>query len=260
MKQNDFNHKFVDLIRNPNSTEEAALTIQIKDGPKLSAAKALAVYQEDYQARLSEALKNTYRAINSLIGDEDFQHLAFGYIKKYSSLSTDLDDYGNHFSLFLINHPLSDDYIFLSELAHFEWNFREIFHLEQNIGVAGQQLSEMINSQTTLVQLVNSARVFNYNYLITSLFALKDVDESKNIEEQDVEFDFQHSQYILMLKNNLMVKTHLLSKNQWEIVKKLLTPNILIDIFQNGPDTVTPEEIKILFQILGTESLLLKLN
>jgi hypothetical protein len=162
MKQKDFNLKFTNLVRTPNIVEQVELLAQIKEGTKLSALRALEVYQEDYHARLTEALKNTYRAISSLIGDEDFYYITSDYIKRHPSNSCDLDDYGNHFSQFLATHPLSEDYIFLSELAHFEWNFREVFHLEQALGVDSLTLMGMLKemlkkSEGPKLQLVNSA-------------------------------------------------------------------------------------------------------
>ncbi|MDD4974937.1 MAG: DNA-binding domain-containing protein [Bacteriovorax sp.] len=255
MKQKDFNLKFANLVRTPNSLEQVELLAQIKDGAKLSALQALEVYQEDYQARLTEALKNTYRAINYLIGDEDFFGIASDYIKIHPSCSSDLDDYGNDFSHFLTTHPLKEDYLFLSELADFEWNFREVFHLEQVLGVDSLLLMEMLKGEEFKVQLVNSARVLSYNCLVSSLYALKD-----NESNEDDDFDFQIPQYLLMIKNDFMVKTHVLSKSQWEMVKILVTPNSLLKIFKNAPTNITPEEIQSLFQILGTDRLLLKLN
>ncbi|MBC7539518.1 MAG: putative DNA-binding domain-containing protein [Bacteriovorax sp.] len=251
MKQKDFNQKFVGLVRTPNSVAQVELIDLIIDGPKLSGARALEVYQEDYSSRLTEALKNTYRAINNLIGDEDFLSLSLDYIKIVPSYSSDLDDYGNLFSKFLTTHTLSDDYLFLSELADFEWNHRLVFHLEQEFGLDSLALISLIKDEDLKVQLVDSARVLNYHYLISDLYALKDSNS-----QEEHEFDFQIPQSLLMIKNDLVVKTHVLSKNQWEIMNYLLGSNSLTDLFLNVPASVTPEEIQSLFQILGSDRLL----
>ena len=250
MKQKEFNEKFVSLIRKSLPDDFSELLDHIKDGAKISAARAIEIYQEDYHARLSDALKNTFPSIHYLIGDDLFNKLGNDYIAANASHFSDLDQYGDNFSHFLIHHNLLVDYVFLSELADFEWNFREVFHLPMNEGADGLKLMEMFTNADLKLQLVNSARVLHYSYQITKLYALKDCDDSEH-------FDFQIPEYILMNKTGQKVKTHILSKNQSDIMEKFLIPNSPLEVFSNPPITITPEEIQILFQILGTDRLLL---
>jgi len=253
MKQKEFNEKFVSLIRKSASTEFIELLADIKDGAKISALRAIEVYQEDYQARLIDALKNTFLAIHNLLGDDLFHQLGNDYINAYPSHFFDLDQYGDNFSSFLISHNLLEDYVFLCELANFEWNFREVFHLHMNEGADGLKLMEMLANGDLQVQLVSSARVLHYNYQITKLYALKDFDDKND----DHHFDFHIPEFILMNKNGQKIKTHILSKNQSDIIERFLKPNSLLEVFSNPPPTITPEEIQSLFQILGTDRLLL---
>jgi len=253
MKQKDFNLQFVKAISSGATDFTDELISQIKDGAKLSAAGALEVYREDYEARLTESLRNTYRAIQSLIGDEDFNILSKDYIRSFTSTSPDLDDYGNQLSDFIKTHSLISDYIFLSELAHFEWNFREIFHLEQSLGLTAQDLlGVLLQSENELLQMAASARVLQYNFLITSLYAMKDSDT-------EVEpFDFEMPQFILMYKNGVSVKTQVLSQAQADIARNIMDLSSLKASFQNTSADTDPQEIHKLFQILGMERLILK--
>ncbi|MFA6236134.1 MAG: DNA-binding domain-containing protein [Bacteriovorax sp.] len=253
MKQKDFNQIFVTVVAS-RSAAPVELLAQIKNGPVLSARRALEVYQEDYEARLTEALKNTYRGINAIIGDEDFFILSQDYINTHPSSSSDLDDYGHLLSLHLKDHQLSKDYIFLPELAFFEWNFREVFHQEQIPGLSPEGLMACLENDRDMLRLCSSLRLLHFNFLITSLYALKDEEDKEN------ELIYEFPEYVLMYKNGVMVKTITLSKNQFEILKKLLAPASLQHCLQNAPATVTPDEIQTLFTILGTERLLLKLN
>ena len=256
MKQKEFNEKFVRVIRKSVPADFIELLVDIKDGVKISAMRAIEVYQEDYQARLCDALKNTFLAIYYIIGDELFNQLGNDYINAHASHFSDLDQYGDHFSHFLIHHRLLEDYVFLSELADFEWNFREIFHLTMNEGANGLRLMEMFANADLKVQLVNSARVLHYNYQITKLYDLKDCGEQDKEHNKD-HFDFQIPEFILMYKNGQKVQTHILTKNQFDIIEKFLIPNSPLEVFSNPPMTITPEEIQTLFQILGTDKLLL---
>ncbi len=252
MKQKEFNLKFAETIRSNQIDEE--LVALIKDSPKIKAHRALEVYQEDYQARMTEALRNTYRAINALIGDEDFFYLAKDYIENYPSPFSDLDEYGNCFSEFLTAHQLNEDYVFLSELAHFEWNFREVFHQAHEIGLEATLLAQLLQEDSCKIQLVHSVRVLHYSFLIDKLYALKD-----ETDHNDEDFDFNQNQYLLIYKDGVMVKIHSLSKAQWKIVNTLEAPHSLLSVLQNA-DSITPSEVQELFQILGANRLLIKKN
>ena len=177
MKQKEFNKIFVETITSKSKLPTELLS-QIKDGPKLSAIEAIAIYREDYNARLTEALRNTYRAIHFILGDEDFNRLSKAYIAQYPSLSSDLDDYGDNLSLFTFHHDLIQDYIFLAELAHFEWNYRELFHLEPTMGLTAQELIKLLHNENERVQLSNKGRILQYQYKISELYALKKEGES----------------------------------------------------------------------------------
>ena len=255
MKQKEFNQKFAETIRSTNESHN--LLSLIKDSPKLKAERAIEVYQEDYQARLTEALKNTYRATFSLIGDDDFTILTRDYIANFPSPFLDLDDYGNHMSEFLSNHFLGKDYVFLAELADYEWNFREVFHMQQEQGLNVIELQNLLKSDSGSFVLVPSIRLLHYSFLISNLYALKDVSDDSDDEEN---FYYEESQFILMIKSGVLVKTHILSKNQWEIMKKFQAPTTFSNAIQNVTATVTPGEIQNLFRILGTEQILLNSN
>ncbi|MDO9182324.1 MAG: putative DNA-binding domain-containing protein [Bacteriovorax sp.] len=254
MDQKTFNQKIVNLIRTPNSVDQVEIVSQFRLGSKLSPHNALGVYQEDYQARLTEALKNTYRAIHFIIGDDDFFHLASDYIKIYSSNFSNLDNYGNHLSFFLTTHPLSDEYIILPELANFEWLYREVFHLKQDEGLDGEALKNLLTIDQAFVKMVNSTRVLNYNYMISDLFNLKD----KTHSDEEAQLDFDKPQHLLMSKNGTQVKTYILTINQWIIIQKFVTGCNIQDIFNTTLTAITPDEIQSLFQILGGERLLLQ--
>lgn len=253
MKQKDFNQKFVSLISKPNALVADELSGHLKNSPKLSASRALEVYQEDYQARLCEALKNTYRSIYFILGDEEFNQLASDYIANYSSVSSDLDDYGNHLEFFIATHILGNEYPFLAELANFEWNFRDTFHTRQPRGLSAEELSQLLQEENQLVTLVPGLKLLKYNFLISSLYALK--DQPDNEQEK---FDIHQEDYSLMIKTHSVVKTYRLSTYQWDILLEFYNKNnSLFRVLENLNKQIQPEEVQALFKILGANQLLM---
>jgi hypothetical protein len=250
MKQKDFNERFVKAI-SENKISENILDC-LKDTKELTAFRALEVYREDYEARMTEALRNTYRATHSILGDDDFFSLALTYLKNHPSAFSDLDEYGHKFSTFLDTHALSDDYPFLPQLARFEWTFRDVFHVKEIRGLNAIQLQESLSDEKNKLTLVPSACLMDFSYAIDQIYSLKDSEEAPE------NFQYDGHSYILLFKKNSLVKMHTLSKNQWSFVNFFHTPCSLLECIQNAPATMTPEEMQELFLILGTEQILLK--
>jgi len=252
MKQQDFNKKFIECIRNGQNSEE--LLSLMKSFSRLPSSRALEVYREDYQARLADALKNTFRSVHAVLGDENFFLLARDYLEKFPSSFSDLDDYGDQMEAFLATHAFAEDFPFLTELAHFELRFRQIFHSEEKTGLDAGSLQTVFADEQLRLQLVPSSIVLSYHFSIEKIFSSCLSEES----EDDSPFDFHSPQHILMFKKDGLVKMHLLSMNQAEILKKFHTPLSLSECIKIAPATMAPAEMQALFQIIGLEQILLK--
>ncbi len=249
MNQQDFNKKFIESIRNGQNEEDLIATM--KNFPRLSSSRALDVYREDYQARLSDALKNTFRSVHAILGDEEFYRLARSYMNVFPSTFSDLDDYGDQMDDFLSGHSLEEDFPFLSQLAHFERMFRIIFHSEERQGLSVLDLQAALTDENVRLRLVSSTLVLSYHFSIEKIY-------SSSLSDDDSPFDFHSPQNILMFKKDGLVKMHLLSNDQSEMLKKFHTPLSFSDCIKIAPATMTPAEMQTLFQIIGQEQILLK--
>lgn len=90
--------------------------------------QALNVYRDAYKATLTDTLGESYEGVWSVLGDRDFFALADAFIYAYPSLSYNLSDYGKQLPEFLELSLWQDTYPFLSDLARFDWAFKEVFH------------------------------------------------------------------------------------------------------------------------------------
>lgn len=258
MKQSDFNKLFVEIIRSPDACKQYEIAAEIKTNPRLEALKAISVYQEDYQARLTEALQNTYKTVYYVLGDDDFFSLANDYIKIHSSQSTNLDDYGEHLGFFITTHPLGDTYSFLSDLAHLEWSIRNIFHTNEVIGLDSNNLLQAIAANDVFIQLVSSAELFFSPFDLIAIYELQQNSELN--EEEREHFSFNKPSYILLAKEGTSIKFHKLSKNQWEFLSLLKKPSVFSDIINNHSLEINPDEMENLFKLLSLKQLLQKAN
>jgi hypothetical protein len=248
MNQKQFNLFFVDIIKNQKIPSEDFLS-HIIDSPKLSAKRAIEVYQEDYMARLTEALKNTFRGTYSLIGDDDFNLLAKEYIEATPSLSSDLDDYGDEFSEFCSRHGLSNNYNFLSSLAEFEWEFRLLFHKEKSNGLTAEEIQLAIAEEDKL-SLVSSCKLLSFNFLISELYALKDASDDNSSA-----FDYQNPEWLVLYKKNQFIMIKTLSQSQWEFLKYLETPKTMMEWISLAQNNIEASEIQELFEFISASEI-----
>ena len=249
MNQNQFNNIFVNCVKDQSNPSDELLSLII-DSPKLSAKRAIEVYQEDYMARLTEALKNTFRATYWLIGEEDFKQLALDYIAITPSISSDLDDYGETFSDFCLTHELSKNYLFLASLARFEWDFRLLFHKKNIEGLSAEDFQLAIAENKKLT-LTSTCKLLSYDFLISELYALKDLAEENNSA-----FDYKQSEYIVIYKKDQFIMIKTLNKSQWEFLKQIETPQTILDWISSAQDKIDALEIQELFEFLSTAKLI----
>jgi hypothetical protein len=104
-----------------DSTIEAAVAAQHGIG----ARARLSIYRHAYQARLREALRDTFAHTASYLGDDWFDADALAYLQSHPSKAASLNDYGMDFPAWMLErHP---DDAEIGELATLDWTLRRAF-------------------------------------------------------------------------------------------------------------------------------------
>ena len=99
----------------------------IETDERLRPEQRIEIYSDGYQLRLIEALMDTYPAVHTLLGDEDFDSLSREYISTHPSRHFSLRYFGSELFKFIKNHPEYNEFAFLFEMSEFEWNLRNAF-------------------------------------------------------------------------------------------------------------------------------------
>ncbi|MCK5647721.1 MAG: putative DNA-binding domain-containing protein, partial [Gammaproteobacteria bacterium] len=94
---------------------------------KVPVETRLDIYANAYKFRLIEALQDTFPALHTLLGDEDFFNLGVAYLTDKPSKHFSLRYFGHQMSSFLKAAPGYKEQPVLSEMAQFEWLLREAF-------------------------------------------------------------------------------------------------------------------------------------
>lgn len=96
----------------------------------------LQIYQNAYQARLTEALRSNFPALHQLLGDADFALAARGFIAAHPPVTASIRWFGDQFSMWLQHQQPFCDCPAIAELARFEWALRHTID-----GADGERIS-----------------------------------------------------------------------------------------------------------------------
>jgi hypothetical protein len=96
----------------------------------------LGIYRHAYGARLVEALGANYPAMAKLLGDAQFEELAYAYVASHDSHSFSVRQYGHEFF-----QGMPTD--FLQELARWEWTIADVFDAADATPVPAASLSSI---------------------------------------------------------------------------------------------------------------------
>lgn len=108
------------------SSEKTVFPQQIETD-RFSASQRAAVYIDGYRARLTEALRDSFPALHTLLGDDAFSELAAAYIRAHPSRHFSIRYFGDQLANFLAEQTFYQQQPVLAEMARFEWTLRDVF-------------------------------------------------------------------------------------------------------------------------------------
>lgn len=115
----------------------------IVDHGQLAARERLNIYAEAYRLRLIEALSDSYPALHTLMGDDDFESLCLHYINAHPSTHFSIRYFGQHMSEFIAHHHSGSHSELLSEMALFEWSLINAFDAKNETSLTMEQLARV---------------------------------------------------------------------------------------------------------------------
>ena len=154
--------QFLNNILHPSSQDFDL----IEGTEKLNSQQRLFIYAEAYQLQLIEALMDTYPAVHTLLGDEDFEALGREYLQHHPSQHFSLRYFGDKLVFFLQQHKPWSDSEFLAEMANFEWQLRHAFDATDATPLSRDELLEIEAHRWPDLQfsLHHSFSMINFNW------------------------------------------------------------------------------------------------
>lgn len=94
----------------------------------LTAHQRLAIYRNNTQLGLTEALRDGYPVVNKLVGTEFFNQLARSFIRRHPPKAGCLLSFGEQFADFIATFEPAASLPYLPDMARLEWYWHEAFH------------------------------------------------------------------------------------------------------------------------------------
>lgn len=128
----DMQRSLADILRRASPVASDVASTALADGiasgnERLTPAMQLDIYREQFFLRHLDVLREDFRSLAHLLGDETFEALATAYLQAFPPRSFTLRDLGADLVRFVATAPRWADDALLADLGRVEWAFVECF-------------------------------------------------------------------------------------------------------------------------------------
>ncbi|MFJ2364404.1 DUF2063 domain-containing protein [Pseudomonas sp. NPDC087697] len=167
-------------------------------------ASRFAVYRNNVQSSLINALADSYPVVSQLVGDEFFRAMAQLYVQKFAPTSPLINDYGSDFASFIEHFAPAASVPYLTDVARLERLRVRAYHAADANAVEPARIAAAISEPEALaelhIDLHPSTFTLNSAYAVVALWAAHQADTPpQNLEPY-------HPQSALVLRNGLEVE------------------------------------------------------
>lgn len=221
-----------------------SLAGKIVPGGKLTAKKAIRVYQQGYAARLTDAIAANYEALWYALGDKRFFKLCNDYRAAYPSTTYNLNTYGDKLPAFVAKKFAKLPYLY--HLARFEWLLFEVFNSAES--VAAFDLSK-VDAENDVFVFQPSVRLFQSPFRIYDLWRNR-----KRLANGYSPKNFTSDEFVLLYKHGHRHYFAVLTNNQFAIMQLLMKGKTITQaiVAASKKATITEKEVSQLFSLIAS--------
>lgn len=185
----------------------------------LTAKSRLQIYRNNIFTTLTEALKNIYPVIESLVGEAFFAGAASHYMTLHPPISGDLNEFGHLFSEFLLQFKPAQSLPYLSDIARLEWAYHEVFSEEESSLFDLGKLATVPEEKYNIIQF----QLHPACRLLSSAFPILDIWRVCQVKDDDegIVDLAEGGQELLIIRRQLEVTFEKLSKGEFALLNAL---------------------------------------
>lgn len=162
-------------------------------------ASHMRIYRNNIYSSMIMSLCDTYPLIKQLLGENFFILAAKGYIDRYPSRSPDLYEYGEYFYHFIAEFEYAKEFVYLSEVAKFEWACHEIIAAGEHAPFDLSKLKSIKADDYGKLHFVfhPACRLMHFRFPILDI-----IDLCKHLRKENVDLDKGGMNLLLYRREN----------------------------------------------------------
>lgn len=222
---------------------KTSLADKIVPGGKLTAKKAIRVYQQGYVVRLTDAIAANYEALWYTLGDKKFFKLCDDYREAHPSTTYNLNAYGDQLPAFVAKKFPKLPY--LHHLAGFEWLLFEAFNAAE--AEASIDLTQVDAEKDTFI-FQPSVRLFSSPFRTYDIWRNR-----KRLPQGYAPKNFASNEFVLLYKHQHRHYFAVLTGNQFAILGLLLKGKTITGaiIAVSKKASISEKEVSELFSLIA---------
>lgn len=182
------------------------------------------VYADGYVARLREALAEVFEAVQHVLGEHRFTHLAETYAAAHPSQDYNLSLAGRHLPVFLQTSPLLSAWPFLADLSLLEWLVSAAFHVPQQPALLPARLTALTVEQWDKTRLSFQPGAA----CVSSAWPIFDIWHARQTPRAEVSIDVVgRPQRVFIFRRELTVRVERLEEAEAQVLTGLLAGQTL---------------------------------
>lgn len=196
-------------------------------------ASRFAVYRNNVQSSLINALADSYPVVSQLVGDEFFRAMAGLYVQSYPPQSPLINDYGKDFAEFIDSFEPAASVPYLADVARLERLRVQAYHAADAQPLSHEQIAAALADPQALSEL--TVEFHPSLNLLTSAFAVVAIWAAHQQDATLAGIDLDHGQNALVLRNDLEVEVFAIDHGASTFIHNLRNGQSLTQALETAP-------------------------
>ncbi|MGY1892328.1 DUF2063 domain-containing protein [Pseudomonas asplenii] len=197
-------------------------------------ASRFAVYRNNVQGSLINALSDSYPVVAQLVGDEFFRAMAAVFVQQQPPQSPLMNRYGEAFAAFIQTFEPASSVPYLADVARLEHLRTLAYHAADALPVRAEQITTALADVQTLselrLDLHPSLHLLDSAYAVVAIWGAHQHDST--LEGIDV----NQRQHALVLRNGLDVEVFALEPGASVFIRNLIDGQPLLAAAEHSPE------------------------
>lgn len=192
-----------------------------------------AVYRNNVQSSLINALADSYPVVMQLVGEAFFRAMAAIFVQGQPPQSPLMSRYGEDFADFIAGFEPACSVLYLADIARLEHLRTRAYHAADAEPVRPEQITAALNTPQVLSEL--RFELHPSLHLLDSAYAVVAIWAAHQQEATLAGIDITREQHALILRNGLEVEVFVLEPGASTFIRHLIEGQPLLAAAENSP-------------------------